>query len=311
MLSTTAQMLKFNREMGCYNNERVIMSPTIALLTDFGITDVYVGVMKAVMRAICPSATFIDLTHAVQPQNVREGAYHLFNSYRYFPKGTVFLVVVDPGVGSARRPIIVQSNGYIFIAPDNGILSYTLRDLGLAYEAYELANPEYHLPDMSVTFHGRDIFAPAAAHAAAGVPLTQFGARLEQIKSLPAPQMVVQEHKISGEVMHIDHFGNVATSIGKLRWLSSERLRLEPCFGDRQTPVPIAAPTAVLRIHDVDILGISRAYHEGVRGDFMMLINSNGFLEVALNQDNAATRLDVRVGDHVNLTLRGDEPGRS
>ncbi|RMG86329.1 MAG: hypothetical protein D6712_07790, partial [Chloroflexi bacterium] len=239
------------------------MTPTIVLLTDFGVTDIYVGVMKGVMRAICPSATFIDLTHAVQPQNVREGAYHLFNSYRYFPEGTVFLVVVDPGVGSARRPIIVRANGYTFIAPDNGILAYTLQDLGGEYEAYELANPEYHMPDMSVTFHGRDIFAPGAAHAAAGVPLAQFGPRLEQIKSLPTPQMVIQEHKISGEVMHIDHFGNVATSIGKLRWLAPERLRLEPCFGERKTPVPIAAPSAILRIHDVDILGISHAYHEG------------------------------------------------
>src|SRR5664279_4495717 len=160
------------------------MSRLIVLLTDFGTTDSYVGVMKGVMLGIAPDAQFVDLTHAIEPQNIRQAAFTLLNSYRFFPAGTIFLVVVDPGVGSERKPIAVCAGGsfaegYTFVAPDNGVLSYVLHELGDA-QAVELDNPAYHLAGISYTFHGRDIFAPAVAHLAAGIALDQLGSPLDQ-----------------------------------------------------------------------------------------------------------------------------------
>src|SRR5688500_2938100 len=146
------------------------MSRLIALLTDFGTEDIYVGVMKGVMKSIAPDAEFIDITHAITPQSIQEGALALKNSYHYFPQGTIFLVIVDPGVGSTRRPIVVTAGGYTFVAPDNGVLSYMLVELITIsdVQAFNLAHPSYRLQNISNTFHGRDVFAPAAAHLASG-----------------------------------------------------------------------------------------------------------------------------------------------
>jgi hypothetical protein len=192
------------------------MQPTIALLTDFGISDIYVGVMKAVMRTICPTAQFIDITHSIQPQNVAQGAFALYNAYQFFPIGTIFLVVVDPGVGSQRRAIVAQYNGYKFVAPDNGVLSYVLNDS--RQEIVELTNSAYRLKQTSATFHGRDIFAPAAAHLAAGKALLELGAPPDDMIRLPSPRMEIYGSRVTGEVLHIDHFGNIVTSIGTLTW---------------------------------------------------------------------------------------------
>ena len=141
------------------------MAGQIVLLTDFGLEDLYVGVMKGVMRKIMPSVTFVDITHSISPQSVREAALALMNTYHYFAEGTVFLVVVDPGVGTQRRPIAVKAGEYYFVAPDNGVLSYVMRGFD-SYQAYELNKPDYWLDDVSNTFHGRDIFAPISAHLA-------------------------------------------------------------------------------------------------------------------------------------------------
>src|SRR5262245_43284438 len=136
------------------------MPGLIALLTDFGTDDIYVGVMKGVMKSIAPDVDFVDITHAITPQSIQEGALALKNSYRYFPQGTIFLVVVDPGVGSTRRPIVVEAGDYYFVAPDNGVLSYTLAELSVTnVQAFELSNPVYRLQNISNTFHGRDVFA--------------------------------------------------------------------------------------------------------------------------------------------------------
>lgn len=208
------------------------MTRIITLLTDFGATDTYVGVMKGVMLGIAPNAQLIDLTYAVEPQNVKQAAFLLLNNYRYFPAGTVFMVVVDPGVGSRRKAIAVRAGDYAFIAPDNGVLSYVLRELG-GYAAFELSDPAYQLTGMSATFHGRDIFSPGAAHAAAGVPLSHFGSALDQLVELPKPVLTVDAMHIQGEVLHIDHFGTAVTSIGGLRWASPEQLVLDPVFWRR------------------------------------------------------------------------------
>ena len=140
------------------------MSNVIALLTDFGQEDIYVGTMKAVIVSICPAAQVVDITHAIKPQNVREAAFALLNSYHYFPAGTTFCVVVDPGVGSDRLAIAIKSERYHFVGPDNGVLSYALAHLGAEYQAVTLETPAFQAETISHTFHGRDIFAPAAAH---------------------------------------------------------------------------------------------------------------------------------------------------
>lgn len=272
----------------------------IALLTDFGLQDSYVGVMKAVMRGICTTEDFIDITHAIQPQSVREGALILMGAYTYFPRGTVFLVVVDPGVGSARRPIAVEAAGYYFVAPDNGVLSYALSGIEVN-RIVELANPAYRLPVVSQTFHGRDIFAPAAAHLASGVNIEQLGPALDKLNTLPTPDLSIRENRIGGEVIHIDRFGNVITSIGAWTWLDEQTLRLEPRFGETNNAREISANGVEIVINHVPVRDIARTYSQAGQGELLALIGSSGFLELAVNQGNGALELGAKIGDPVEM----------
>lgn len=276
------------------------MSKTIALLTDFGSNDVYVGVMKGVMRRINPAAQFIDVTHAIRPQSVRGGALALRNSYAYFPEDTIFLVIVDPAVGSKRRPILVRAANYQFIAPDNGVLSYALADFD-TFKAVELSNEAYRLSDVSNTFHGRDVFAPAAAYASRGdMSLEDFGDLVDDLFVLPEPDLQVSLGNITGEITHIDHFGNIITSIGKLHWVSPARLTLRG--GGKN--VRIVADDATVSLNGESIYGVSSAYHELPRGALLAQVDSNGYLEVAINQGNAAERLGAAIGDIVELAYK-------
>ena len=284
--------------------KRKLMSNIIAMLTDFGLEDSYVGVMKAVMLNIVPDARIVDITHAIQPQNVRQAAFALLNSYRYFPIGTTFCAVVDPGVGSSRLPIAVKTADYQFIAPDNGILSYALARIKGDYQAVTLENPQYHQLPVSHTFHGRDIFAPAAAHAARSrQTLTQMGNQLESIFTFPDPQLRFANQRLIGEVMHMDHFGNIITSIGHLTWATDDELVLAALWHSDIPSMRFHARHARATIHSHTIHGISHAYHEAQPGAILAQIDSNGFLEIGANHDAAANRLDVQVGDKVMLKL--------
>jgi S-adenosylmethionine hydrolase len=274
---------------------------SIALLTDFGTTDTYVGVMKGVMLGIAPQLQFVDLTHAIQPQNVRQAAFALLNSYRFFPSGTLFLVVVDPGVGGTRKPLSVRTENYLFVAPDNGVLSYVLREAGTT-EIIELNNPDYHLATVSHSFHGRDIFAPVAAHLASGVALDRIGVPLAQPVMLPEPTLRVEGKRVNGEVMHIDHFGNVITSIGLLRWGAPGRLTLNARFGDSRS-LPIPADNAVSIVGKQAIHGIQRSYGEVARGDALALVGGSGYLELSVNQSNLAARVGAQIGDSVEVQI--------
>ncbi|PJF22456.1 MAG: hypothetical protein CUN56_05875 [Phototrophicales bacterium] len=278
------------------------MTKTIALLTDFGNEDIYVGVMKGVMREICPNADFIDITHSISPQHVREAAFGLMNAYRFFPIGTIFLVVVDPGVGSMRRPIAVQTDDYLFVAPDNGVLSYALKDMQ-QINIVELSNSDYHLPQISYTFHGRDIFSPAAAYLAAGIPIESLGNTLSTMIQLPLPELNIDQRVITGEVVHIDRFGNIITSIGHLHWIAPDRLSLTPSFGSNTATVPIDAEHTRIQIGDEQIISVRVSYSEAMRGDLLAVVGSNNYLEISVNQGNAAKRLDVAVGDRVEMSL--------
>jgi len=278
------------------------MAKTIALLTDFGLDDIYVGVMKGVIKSICPDATLIDITHDIAPQHVRQAAFALLNSYKYFPQGTIFLVIVDPGVGTSRLPIAVEAGGYTFVAPDNGVLAYTLAHFENK-RIFELANTDYRLPFVSNTFHGRDVFSPAAAHLANGVQLDKIGPELGDMIQLPLPELTLQDVQIDGEVMHIDRFGNIITSIGELHWVDNHRLVLRPVFGSGHANLPIESTQAHVIVNETEIYEIRVSYGESMRGDLVALVGSSSYLEIAVNQGNAAHRLNVSVGDRIQLKL--------
>ena len=280
------------------------MAKVIALLTDFGLEDIYVGTMKAMMLNICPSARIVDITHAIQPQNVREGAFALLNSYHCFPSGTVFCVVIDPGVGSDRLAIAVESPRYQFVGPDNGVLSYALAHLDADCAAVKLENPDYQADSISHSFHGRDIFAPAAAHLAQSPSIfASLGGRLESIARFPLPELRFARRRLIGEVMHIDHFGNIITSIGVFHWTGDETLTLSAVWGQAVPSLQLSARTAKITIHSQTVRGISQAYYEAAPGEILAQIDSNGFLEIGANQDDAAARLDAQLGDKVMVRL--------
>src|SRR5215472_191729 len=181
--------------------------PIIALLTDFGTRDHYAGTMKGVALGICPDATLVDITHDVPPHDVLAGALELAASYKYFPPGTIFLVVVDPGVGSARRGIAVQTDDYRFVAPDNGVLTAVLAEHA-AKRAVELTERRYTRPTGSRTFEGRDRFAPAAAWLAKGIELTALGRPAGELQRLDIPQPTIEGDRLAGVVLRVDRFGN-------------------------------------------------------------------------------------------------------
>ncbi|RPJ01692.1 MAG: hypothetical protein EHM39_02940, partial [Chloroflexi bacterium] len=274
-------------------------TPTIVLLTDFGLSDTYVGTMKGVILSICPAARLIDLTHAVEPQHIRQAAYLLLTAYRYFPPHAVFLVVVDPGVGTARQPIAIETDHGVYVAPDNGVLSYVLSQVQPCQQVI-LQNPAYRLPSASQTFHGRDIFSPAAAHLANGVLITDLGPAIPQIAMLPEPLLEIGALGVRGEVLHIDHYGNVITSIGRLMWTSADFLHFQPQFGrDHGVYPPIFATRCRVTVGGQTISGIHRTYGDVPPGTLVALIGSAGQLEIGFNQGSAAEYLNVSVGDPV------------
>ncbi|MBZ0291047.1 MAG: SAM-dependent chlorinase/fluorinase [Anaerolineae bacterium] len=280
------------------------MSRTIAILTDFGIRDIYVGVMKGVMLNICNSARFIDITHAIQPQNVRQAAFALMNAYRYFAPGTIFLVVVDPGVGGRRRPVAVQAGDYFFVAPDNGVLAYVLSELNPG-KIVNLTNPAHQLSEVSHTFHGRDIFAPAAAHIANGTPLEALGEVVDTLVDFMVPELEIGHKTITGEVVHIDNFGNVVTSIGVVQWLDHEMAELNPRFGRVDHTRQFHVRDVRVNINKWAADGLKRTYSEAEIGELLLTVDSNGYIEMAICQGNCASRLGTTIGDRVRMTIGG------
>ena len=272
------------------------MTPPIAILTDFGLQDPYVGIVKGVILQRVQTA-LIDLTHDIPHGDIRRTSFVLWQSLPAFPEGTVFLVVVDPGVGSARLPVIVESRGYRFVAPDNGVLTYALEGDPNA-RAWALANPAFHLPLPSKTFHGRDIFAPAAAYAALGVPGRAFGPMVPSLQRLPLPECKPEGNDyLHGEMLHADRFGNILTSLGVFRpdgdeWLLMPWLRsLEPRYF---TPAAVRLPNGTL-------VPMVSTFAEIPAGEIGALIGSTGLIEIAANGQSAAAMLKWQPGDKVTL----------
>jgi S-adenosylmethionine hydrolase len=269
----------------------------ITLTTDFGLADGYVGAMKGVILGIAPHATIVDISHVVPAQDVRSAGWILYTAYNSFPQGTIHCVVVDPGVGGQRRAIAVQAGVYIFVTPDNGLLSHVLAREPL-HMAVELTHPRFHHHPVSHTFHGRDIFAPVAAHIAQGVPLDELGTPIDQLVTwlLQHPERD-PEGALVGHILHIDHFGNCITDLHIRREKAQLLLDNPPGGGGESLLLP--RREVRIKVGGVVLQGILRSYADGSPGKPLALVGSSDHLEIALVGGSAAQSLGLRIGDPI------------
>ncbi len=275
--------------------------PILTLLTDFGTEDEYVGVMKGVILSIAPDVRLVDLSHRIPPQDVRRAAFLLSNAVPYFPPDTVHLAVVDPGVGTERRALAIRTPAGAFVGPDNGLFSWVLAEVP-EWTAVEIREPAYRLPRVSFTFHGRDIFAPAAAHLAAGIPLDRLGPRVTDPVLLPPPRLEIGAGVLEGEVLSADRFGNLTTSIGRFRW-DGDRLVLAPAFRPASGEMRLNPAGARVVLAGVELQGIRRTYGDVAVGEPVALVGSSGFLEIAVRQGSAAAATGAAPGAPVTVFL--------
>lgn len=251
-------------------------NPVITLLTDFGDRDTYVGTMKGVILGIKNDARIVDLCHSVNPQNIVEGAYLLKTAYRHFPPGTVHVVVVDPGVGTDRKAIAFSAGQWLFVGPDNGVFSYVLKNESVG-KAVDISGTDHYVGRVGDTFHGRDIFAPAAALIATGAKLENLGPLVTDLVCLDEVEPAVDGDKVTGQVIHIDRFGNCITNIEKSRaWF----------------PVSVYVGGA-------SFSSISHTYADVPEGRLQVLYGSSGHIEVAVRGGSAAEELNIKTGDKV------------
>lgn len=268
--------------------------PIIAFMTDFGLGDGDVGVLKGVVLGIVPDAHPIDITHDVAPQRVASGAWILAASYRYFPPETVFICVVDPGVGSTRRPIAIHAGDWFFVGPDNGLFSYVLAEQPV-HRVVLLSNPVYHLPQISSTFHGRDIFAPASAYIALGVPLTELGPTIDPatLQRLDVALTKREGAHILAHILHVDHFGNLITSIPLdivPHLFNSPQVELR--FPDQKITI-----TERRSFFSENVDGVEDERRPFIYGD------SSGYIGVAIRNGSAAQTLGIGYGAAVTLLI--------
>jgi S-adenosylmethionine hydrolase len=257
----------------------------LTLTTDYGTSDPLVGTMKGAILSVNPAARIVDITHAVEPYDVLDGALALAQAWSYFPQSAIHVVVVDPGVGTPRRPILVRSSGHWFIAPDNGVLSLAVGALN-PLEAWHLLSELYFRHPVSKTFHGRDIFGPVAAALSLRGQPSDFGPRINSIERIEFPAPQVKENAIRGLVLRVDRFGNIMTS------LTAEN-----------APAVFSSRAFTLSISGVELSQVVQTFGEGPTGFPVALVGSSGFLEIAVNRGNAARLLGVNRGDPVLVTL--------
>ncbi len=253
----------------------------LAFLSDFGLKDPYVGIVKAVVLGINPALRIVDISHQVAPQDVMGGSFVLGSAFREFPPGTVFLAVVDPGVGSQRIGLLAVTERYTFLAPDNGLLSMVFR-YSKKVTCFSIENSHYFRRPVSDTFHGRDIFAPVAAHLSLGVEPHFFGPPCPDPVRLSWPEPVIRDQYIEGEVIHIDGFGSLI-------------LNIPADLIQHRKPVSKQFKTNIKGME----LSILSTYSDATKGNPLALIGSSGFLEIAVNQGSAAEVLDAGVGEPV------------
>jgi S-adenosylmethionine hydrolase len=260
----------------------------ITLTTDFCADDHYVAAMKGVILSVNPEVAIVDICHTIEPQNIAQAAYILSTTYNYFPAGTTHIAVVDPGVGTERQAVLLITPRAIFLGPDNGVLSYVVEEALPEIEAIALTNPRFWLSPVSDTFHGRDIFAPVAAHLSLGVPPREFGDTIPSLATFPIPRPQAGEDGVLiGRVIHIDGFGNLITDI-------------------RQDDLPRGSLFIEACGHIID--DMSSSYEDGE--EILAIIGSSGRLEVSVKNGNAARFLRAKMGDEVKVgvnksSLRG------
>jgi len=270
------------------------MSAVITLTTDFGLTDAYAAVMKGVILRINPEAVITDISHNIPPQDILQAAFIIDSFYKFFPYQTVHLVVVDPGVGTNRRPVILKTPEAFFVAPDNGVLSYVLAknlcrfipdtqrvELVPELKAYAITNSEYWLKPLSSTFHGRDIFAPVAARLSLGMPANSLGEKINDLTAFPISHPFQQGEYLIGHVLHIDSFGNLISDI-------------------KPEMLPVKVQSINIRVGGHTIHGLVQNYQEG-KG-LLAIIGSMGYLEISMQNNSASAFLKARVGDEIQVT---------
>ncbi len=256
----------------------------ISLTSDFGSRDPYAAEMKAAILTICPTAVLVDITHEVEKFNIREGAYALASATPYFPDGTIHLAIVDPGVGTHRRPLIVHTKNSFFVGPDNGLLVLAAEAQDIK-RVYEITSRRLMLPHVSNTFHGRDIFAPAAAHLANGLPPEEFGPEVTEVLKPEFTKVKRDKGRVIGEVLHIDGFGNIITNI-----------HAKDLHEFRQNILEVELPNHKLEMK------LTRTYAEAKPQEYLALIGSHNYLEIAVNQGSAVAKFQVKAGDKVTLS---------
>ena len=259
--------------------------PIITLLTDFGTKDLYVASIKGVILNINPHCTLVDITHEVRPHDIEEGAFILANTYSYFPKGTIHLSIVDPGVGGTRKPIILVTPNYFFIGPDNGLFTLVAQREKVK-QVVVLTKQKYFLPKVSKTFHGRDIFAPVAAHLSLGIKPIAFGYEINSLKKIKFQKAIIKEGKLLGEIYHIDTFGNLVTNVDKEK--------LFRFIKDR--PFVILAGGKIIR-------DLKKGYWEGKKGKLIALLGSSGLLEISVREGSAQKMLKVKKRSPVIVSI--------
>ena len=258
--------------------------PIITLTPDFGLKDPYVAEIKAVVLDVCKAATIVDVSHEIEKFNIRMGAYVLASASPYFPKGTIHIAVVDPGVGTKRKPILIQTKHACFVGPDNGMLTLAARNQGIEH-VYEITNQNLMLPKISGTFHGRDVFAPAAAHLANGTPPTDFGPQTHKIVTPDFTRVIKKKNMLIGEVLYIDSFGNIITNI--------DQKQLESIEIKKTVSVKLGKTRLNLKL--------CRSYAEARAQKSLAIIGSQNFLEIVINQGNASKAFNANVGEKVVL----------
>jgi S-adenosylmethionine hydrolase len=260
--------------------------PIITLLSDFGLKDPYVAEMKAVILSICPNASIVDISHEINKYDVRMGAYVLARAAPYFSKGTIHVAVVDPSVGTERRPIIVTTKHSIYVGPDNGLLMLSAQKDEVKI-VHEIVNPKYMLRKVSTTFHGRDIFSPAAAYLAQEVPASNFGPEISDPLMPSFTQPIAHEREIRGEIIYVDGFGNIVTNI------TVEHFKVMNVRKGENLLVAINGKDVIAKL--------CSAYGEVSANTPLVVVGSGGFLELAVNQGDASSFFGAKTGDKVVL----------
>jgi len=264
--------------------------PLITLLSDLGTADTYVGVMKAVILGICPVARIVDLCHEIAPQDIQQAAFLLDTAWGYCPAGSVHVTVVDPGVGSERRMLAVEAHDQQFVAPDNGVLTYVLAG-ARHYRAFSVERADYFLPEVSQTFHGRDIMAPVAARLALGLPIEALGPEITgPLVRFPISRPIVGDTGLVAHVVHVDRFGNLVTDLSEADLLTWQR--------------QVGASRFVILVGDSAVDEIRAAYAGAAPGELLAIFGSTGRLEIAVNMGSAAVCLGVGRGAIVMIEGR-------